>query len=109
MHTNSAFAAMSHNCVHPQLSAESAFFDSKMNFDFRSDWILLFAQDAYANGAQIGQKTRREFARRPEQNAPIGRSPRAGSSFGSVVVGQGLASSLEPKSPIGQETVTTHC
>lgn len=58
MDTNSAVAAVPYDCVHLQLSAEFAFFDSKMNFDFRSDWILLFAQNADADGTHIGQKAR---------------------------------------------------
>lgn len=109
MDSNSSVAAMPYDCMHTKLSAEFAFFDSKMNLDFRSDRILLFAQNANADGTHIGQEACREFARRPEQDAPVRRPPRVGSSFGSVVVGQGLASSLEPKPPIGQATVQTHC
>lgn len=58
MDANSTVAAMPYDCVHAQLSTEFAFFDPKMNFDFRSDGILLFAQNANADGAHVGQKAR---------------------------------------------------
>lgn len=54
MDANSSVAAMPYDCVHPQLSAQFAFFDSKMNFDLRSNWVLLFTQNANANRAHIG-------------------------------------------------------
>ena len=54
MDANSSIAAMPHDCVHPQLSVEFAFLDSKMNFDFCSDGILLFAQNANTDGIHVG-------------------------------------------------------
>ena len=58
MDANSTVAAMPNDSVHPQLSAEFAFFDSKMNLDFCSYGNLLFAQNADADGTHIGQKAR---------------------------------------------------
>lgn len=56
MDAGSAFAAMTHDGTHLQLSANLGFLNSEMNFDFCSDRVLFFAQNTHPNGTQVGQE-----------------------------------------------------
>lgn len=90
MDPHSALPAVANDRAQLQAPPKFIFLNSKMNFDFRSDRVLLFAQNADPNGAHIGQKSRGQVAGRPKQDAPVGGPPCAGPSFISVLGGQSL-------------------
>ena len=90
MDPDSALPAVANDRAQLQAAAEFVFLNSKMNFDFSSNGILLFTQNADPDGTQVGQKSRRQIAIGPEQDAPVGGPPFAGPSLISVLGGQSL-------------------
>jgi hypothetical protein len=76
------FAAIADDGAHLQLSKRMIVVNAKMNFNFRSCWVLNLAQDAHANRAQVRQEAGHEMAGWTKQNAPIGGASGAASPFG---------------------------
>ena len=90
MDPDSALPAVANDRAQLQAAAEFVFLNSKMNFDFSSNGILLFTQNADPDGTQVGQESRRQIAGRAEQDSPVGGPPPAGPSFITVFCAQGL-------------------
>jgi hypothetical protein len=88
LNTHTPFATMADDGPHLQLSGWMAIVNAEMNFNFRSNRVLFFAQDADAYRAHVCEESGHELAGRTEQNAPIGGASSDASPFGRLIVSQ---------------------